>query len=159
MYDRGADLLATERLDWENDDIRVALVTDAYTFDQERDETLADIAAYEVAPSGTYERGGSPVTGRYVVRGELPHDRAGFADPEIRWEGFTGAFNYLVCYRATQGDLIAVCDVGPQQMTRGTVAIDVPGAYWSLEQTTLESERDAETERQLLAVEGGSSDG
>ena len=129
LYDSAADLESIRGFDWERDPVRIMLVTDRYRPSQADDLVVDDVAHYEVHPSGSYERGGALLPGRYVDRSD-PLNISYYAD-SVQWTRFTGAFAYWVAYAETD-ELIAYATLGAQRMTSGTVTLALSaGPMWT----------------------------
>jgi hypothetical protein len=109
------------RVDWENDQFKVMLVTNEYRPDQWADGDALAARRFEVPPSGTYRRGGADLGARSVD--------GGFPEPvkltggEVGWGGFTGMFRYAVVYRSSDDLLVGYTDLGAQNLVGADVTL------------------------------------
>ena len=122
MYDEPVAALARGEIDWENDAAWLMLVTGDYIPSQTSHKTVNDVRRFEVAPSGSYSRGGAELGGREVVRGD--HNEVRLAAGGVRWEKFTGRFRYAVAYVKSTGMLLGYSDLGRQEATNATVQVE-----------------------------------
>jgi hypothetical protein len=124
MYDEAVVDFARGDLDWERDDIRVALFTDDYQPSQSSDATYADLRRFEVGNTGSYRAGGSGLSGRLVERSELG-GQIRLMGEGVSWTGVTGQFRYAVVYRAGSDDrLVSYTDLGRQEATNARVTLE-----------------------------------
>lgn len=106
---------------------KIALLTNAYTPDQDAHDFLDDVSAYEVSASGSYAAGGAALTtSDPTVDAASNETRMDAAD--VSWTSFTGTARYAVIYYATgtasTSNLIAYIDFGGDvSATNGTFAI------------------------------------
>jgi len=156
-YDRGTALLTRGDVDWEHDDVRVMLLGWGYLPDQENHLYVADVARYEVAPSGTYTRGGTPLEGRWRLDNGPDIDVG--ATGTVEYADFTGKFRFAVVYRASDGALLVYADHGKQQVTRGQVVVEFKDGIfsarmsedqWELERAQRRAERKRRAVTELL---------
>lgn len=124
MYDHGVELIVRGELDWENEPVRVLLVTPDYVPSQADDTTVADsIGLRELRSNGTYERGGAVLEGRTVESGTVPGAIV-LHGGTVEWR-LTGEFRYAVL-ATSDGHLVAYSDLGYQHVTDAPVRITYP---------------------------------
>jgi hypothetical protein len=124
LYDLFREKLLTlvDPIDFAADDIRGALVTDAYTPDREADEFWDDVTG-EVSSSGTgYTTGGQLLTSKVIAVDGTGHYAVLTAD-DLTWATTTLTAHYLVLRKDT-GDpatspLIGYQDFGGNEITVG----------------------------------------
>lgn len=85
-----------KELDWDSDDIRVMLLSNAYTPNQDTHDYLDDVQAFEVTGTG-YTAGGSALTGKTstydAANNVLVLDAA-----DVTWANSTITARYAVLY-------------------------------------------------------------
>ncbi len=116
MYDEAVARFARGELDWENADVRVALVDGRYQPSQSRDATREATRDYEVKGVTL------PLRDRAVERG-LGND-VKLMGGRVHWTGFTGEFRYAVLYDSVGDSLIAYADLGEQRATNSNVLLE-----------------------------------
>jgi hypothetical protein len=121
VYDEAVARFAEGGLDWENDEVRVMLLTGSYVPQQGQHTDRSDVARFEVASSGTYQRGGSVLPDRVVER-----DRSGRVQllaGGVEFRDFTGEFRYAVTVQEG-GLLVGFTDFGDQSARNASVSIE-----------------------------------
>ena len=126
VYDTAVQRFLEGRVDWQNDTFKVLLATSDYQPDASGDDSRLDVIDAEVKPSGTYVRGGAPLTGRDISRPFPLSVR--LTAGRVSWDGFTGSFRYAVVYQAV-GDpaldtLIVTTDLGFQSASNARVTLE-----------------------------------
>lgn len=114
-------------LDWDTDTIKVALVTSAYTPDQDAHDVWADVQANEVANGNGYTTGGATLAGKSVVYTGASNLLALIAN-DVTWAALTKDFRYAVVYKdtgnAATSPLVGYSDLGAQSITGVDFTLD-----------------------------------
>lgn len=113
-YGKAAQALAAKKIDLVNDDIKVMLVTSAYTPNVDTHGTKADVTG-EVSGSG-YTAGGKSLTGKSLTQKVAPNTWTWDAD-DVTWTGASVTFRYAVLYDDSHTDkpLVGYVDFGANQ--------------------------------------------
>lgn len=129
LYGRTFITLANKEWDWDSDDIRVALLTDAYVPDQDAHDYLNDVGlgANEIAVTGDYTAGGVALAGKTSTYDGATNKHKLDADNWVVGvppNPVTATFRYAVIYSRTPGTdatrpLIAYVDFGANQTING----------------------------------------
>jgi hypothetical protein len=119
----GSFTLARARVDFVSDTIKVALVTSAYTPDQDAHDFWDDVSANEVASGGGYTTGGVALTTKTVTYDATTNEcRLDADDPA--WTALTATFRYAIARKARGGaasadELLGYIDFGADQTLSG----------------------------------------
>lgn len=111
-------------VDFEGDTVKVALVTDTYTPDQDTHDEWADVSANEASGTG-YTAGGATL-GSKTVTYDNATNRTTFSGGNVSWSNSTVTARYAVIYDDTTAGkpLIAYVDFGSNQSSSsGTFTI------------------------------------
>ena len=113
-------------IDLDTDTIKLALVSSAYTPDQDAHDFWDDVSANEVAASGTYSAGGVTLT--TSVTQDNTDNEGVFDATDVSFTSATITARYGVVYKSTgvagTSPLICLIDFGGDQTsTAGTFAI------------------------------------
>ena len=105
----------SSKVDWLSDDIRVALVTSAYTPNQDTDEFWSDVVANEVVGTG-YTANGAALANKTLTYTAGTNVNKFDAD-DVSWPASTITARYAVIYNRTPGsdatrNLISYVDFG-----------------------------------------------
>lgn len=117
-----------KQIDWEGDTIKVALLTDSYTPNQDAHDYFDDVSAYEVANGNGYTTGGATI-GNTTVSYNSGTNTTTFDGDDVSWPASTITARYAVIYDSTPGSastnpLIAYVDFGSDQSSSsGTFSI------------------------------------
>lgn len=134
VYNRAKALLMNGGLDLDNDDIRVLLVDNTYSFDPDHN-VVADVAASEVTDVG----GGTPYARKALttetVTEDDANDRANFDADDPVWSGADfGTPDAIIVFKFVTNDadspVIACLDITPKIATNTgsyTVAFNAGG--------------------------------
>ncbi len=111
IYNRFLANKANKILDWEADDIRVALVSSAYTPDKD-DTQWSDASGNEITGTG-YTAGGALLANASVTQDDT-NDLAKLDGDDVTWQTSTITAYYAILYDSTLGgnDLIECVDFG-----------------------------------------------
>lgn len=120
IYNRFMANLANKIVDWSNagDDIRVALVSSAYTPNPDHTQ-WSDVSTNEVAGTA-YTAGGEQLTPATVTQDDS-NDLASLDGPDITWQTSTITAYYAVLYDSTLAgnDLICCIDFTADKSSSG----------------------------------------
>ena len=118
IYNRFLANLANKIVDWEADDIRVALVESSYTPNKDHTQ-WSDVSGDEAA--GTAYTAGGEQLGTGTVLEDVTNDLAKLDGDDVEWETATITAYYAVLYDSTLGgdDLIACIDFGEDKSASG----------------------------------------
>lgn len=122
-------------IDLDTDDIKVMLLSSAYTPTSTHD-FRDDLTANEVANSGTYAAGGSSLASKALALGTAGDaDNYFFDSADPAWTGATIAARYCALYKnvgtAATDPIIGVWDFGSTiSSTAGTFTINVNSSGW-----------------------------
>lgn len=113
-------------IDLDTDTIKLALVSSAYTPDQDAHDFWDDVSANEVAASGTYSAGGVTLT--TSVTQDNTDNEGVFDATDVSFTSATITARYGVVYKSTgvstTSPLICLIDFGSDQTsTAGTFAV------------------------------------
>lgn len=118
-------------VDWENDAIRLMLVTDSYTPDWDADEFWDDASANELANGDGYTTNGATIA-NIAVTLNTTDDRAEVDGDDVSWT-FTAdkTFRYAIMVKwtgvASTSSLIGAIDYGASSRTEnGTFIVQHP---------------------------------
>lgn len=111
IYNRFHTNMANKIIDWEADDIRVALVSSAYTPNKD-DTQWSDVSGNEISGTG-YSAGGEQLSNASVTQDDS-NDLTKMDGDDITWQTATVTAYYAVLYDSTLGanDLIECVDFG-----------------------------------------------
>lgn len=128
IYNAAKVSLGKEEIDWENDTIKVAMLTSSYTPDIDNDVYFSDVTN-EVSGSG-YTAGGFTLANTSITQDDT-NDRAVYdADDLAESPVSISSYRYLVVYVSTGTDstsrLICLIDLGTDQ----TVDNDILEISW-----------------------------
>ena len=123
---------AKAEIDWINDTVKAALLTEDYTPDQDADQYWSDISANEFS-GGSYAE---QTLASKVVTQDDTNDRAVLGSANVQFTGVTGTFRYVVLYQDTgtpaTSRLIRLVDPegAAVTLTNGTYDLTVPVGGW-----------------------------
>ena len=100
LYNRMPKSAFKKGFDFENDDIRLMLLSDDYTPDQENHVTLEDVEAYEISGDG-YSSGGAELSNASIDYNE-EDDKVYFSADNVSWDSATFTFRWGVIYNNTE---------------------------------------------------------
>lgn len=126
VYNNAKEAFLNADIDLTSDTIKLALVTSAYTPDQDVHDFWDDVSANEVANSGSYSAGGATLA---VTVSQDNIDNEGVFDAtDVSFTTATITARYAVIYKSTgtaaTSPLICLIDFGSNQVsTNGTFAI------------------------------------
>lgn len=123
IYNRFKANTLKKIVDLVNDDVKVALLSNAYTFNPDHN-VFADVSANEITGTG-YTAGGNSLTGKTVTQ-DNTNDKAVFDADDVSWTSATITARYAVLYDNTLAtkDLIGVVDFGGDvSVTNGNLTI------------------------------------
>ena len=125
LYGYGALNAFLGLVDWDTNAIKVALIQNTYTPDQDVDDEYADVSGNELANGSGYTTGGATLgtkTNTYTAVGNIV--LLGAADTSWAAITFTG-IRYAVIYDSVTNKLIGYVDFGADQaITSGTFQIN-----------------------------------
>lgn len=98
-YGNLAKAVFNKEVDWDSDDIRVALLSSAYTPNQDTHDYLDDVQAFEVSGTG-YTAGGQALAARTVTYDAANNVLVLDAD-NVTWANSTITARYAVVYNNT----------------------------------------------------------
>lgn len=140
-YQYGSVLLKAfnKEIDFDSDQIKVALLTSAYTPNQDSHDYFDDVSAAEVTGTG-YTAGGATLTGKSMSY-DGSTNKTKLTGATVQWPASTITARYAVLYDATQGAasaqaLLGYIDFGANQSTSNTTFEIVWNAAGILEFTT-----------------------
>ena len=114
IYNNFKQRLMTGEVDFDNDQIYVMLLTNAYTSDIDTHANISSVASYEVSGAG-YVTGGTMLTGVTVML-SLSTDKAVLDGNDITWANSTLTVRYCTLYKRSgvtnTSWLIATFDFG-----------------------------------------------
>lgn len=132
LYGNVVKAAFNKEIDFDSDSIKVALVSSAYTPNQDTHDYWDDVVANEVSGAG-YTAGGQALSGKTVTYDSATNTLILDANDSV-WAGSTISARYAVVYNdtgATNGQkaLIGYQDMGDQSSTNGnfTVTWDATG--------------------------------
>lgn len=107
--------LARGNVDWENDTIKVALLTSSYAPDQDTDSEFSDASGNEASGTG-YTAGGATLSSKTMVYDASTNTRT-FDAADVEWDNSSLTARYAVIYddSATNKPLIAYVDFGAER--------------------------------------------
>ena len=123
-----------KEIDWDSDTIKVALLTNAYTPNQDTHDYFDDVSSNEVAATGGYTAGGETLASKTITYDSgtnvIVLDAA-----DLTWSASTITARYAVVYDATPGSnatrpLIGYVDFGSDQSSSSgnfTITWDATG--------------------------------
>lgn len=128
-----------KEIDWDSDTIKVALVSSAYTPNQDTHDYWDDVVANEVSGTG-YTAGGATLSTKTATY-DTATNKTKLSGATVQWPGSTITARYAVIYDATPGTdatrpLIGYVDFGANQSTSNTTFEIVWNANGILEFTT-----------------------
>lgn len=97
IYNNFKQRLMTGEVDFDNDEIWIMLLTNAYTANIDTHNTLGDVASFEVSGAG-YVAGGTVVTGVTVMI-NLSTDKAILDANDVTWADSTITVRYCTLYK------------------------------------------------------------
>lgn len=120
LYGAGLAALLNKEIDWNSDDIRVALCTSGYTPAQTTHDYFDDITN-ELSTGGGYTAGGSTLANGTIT---YSGGTATIDADDLSWPAMTGTAHYAVIYDATPGSaatnpLIAYVNFGEDVVSSG----------------------------------------
>ena len=131
IYNRFPYNIGAKLIDLNNDDIKAALLTDAYTPDKD-DNQWADISTHETSGAG-YAAGGQSLVNQAYTEDDV-NDLAKFDADDPLWPNSTITAKYCVFYDNTMAgkDLICCYDFGSNKSSSGgdfKVQLHANGAF------------------------------
>lgn len=123
-----------KEIDWDSDTIKVALLTNAYTPDQDAHNYLDDVSTYEVTGATGYTTGGNTLANKTNTYSSATNVIVLDAD-DVTWSSSTITARYAVIYDATPATaatkpLIGYVDFGSDQSSSNgnfTITWDATG--------------------------------
>ncbi len=133
LYGQFLSQALNKEIDWDTDTIKVALLTNAYTPDQDANNYLDDVVAYEVTGTG-YTAGGSTLANKTNSYNSATNVITLDAD-DVTWSSSTITARYAVIYDASPATnatkpLIGYVDFGSDQSSSNgnfTITWDATG--------------------------------
>lgn len=123
IYNNFKGQIGNGSIDWDNDVIKIALVTSAYTPDIDAHTDFATHITGEVVGTG-YTAGGATLAGNAVTV-DNALDLAKYSANSITWTASTITARGAVVYHSVSGDLICYVDfVSDQSSTAGDFTIN-----------------------------------
>jgi len=120
---------AADRVDWVNDTIKIALITNAVAPNQDTHDYWNDLSANEIAAGSGYTAGGATLASKTLTYDAATNEvRLDCADPS--WP-FTASktFRYAVVYKdtgsAATSSILGTGDFGADETTSNTFTITV----------------------------------
>ncbi len=118
LYGQFLSQALNKEIDWDTDTIKVALLTNSYTPDQDAHNYLDDVVAYEVSGTG-YTAGGNTLANKTNAYNSATNVIVLDAD-DTTWSSSTITARYAVVYDATPATnatrpLIGYVDFGSDQ--------------------------------------------
>lgn len=126
LYGSAIGKAFSKEINWVGDNIKIALLTSAYTPNQDVHDYFDDVAAFEATGAG-YTQGGKALTGKTNTYNASTNTTMLDAD-DVTWANSTITARYAVVYddsgaTAGQKALIAFGDLGERSSSNG--AFDV----------------------------------
>jgi len=124
----------TAPVDFDNDTVKVALVTNAYTPDIDAHDYWDDVSANELAAGDGYTAGGATIANPTFTL-DTANDQVKFDMDDITWTfTATKSFRYAVMYKdtgvASTSVLIAYADLGDTSLDGTfTLQMDADGVF------------------------------
>lgn len=118
VYNEFKSKIQDGTIDLDTDDIRVALLTSAYTPDIDTHHTWGDISANEVSGSN-YTAGGEQLT-TVVITTDDANDLSKFDADDVTWQTSTITAQYAVVYYSSGGTdtwLVSYYDFGEDKIS------------------------------------------
>jgi len=114
-------------IDWDNDTIKVALLSSSYIPDLTNHDFFDDVSLYEITGTG-YTQGGNTLTGVTVSSSS---NVVSISANNVQWTSAQFTFRYAVIYKDTgipsTSPLLALVDAGSDQTVNGTLTIQWSG--------------------------------
>jgi len=101
LYGKAISHAFMKEINWGNDTIKIALLTDAYVPNQDAHEFFSDVAAHEITGAG-YITGGVNLTSKSITYRADTNELIFDAD-DITWSNATLTARYAVVYDAQSG--------------------------------------------------------
>jgi hypothetical protein len=140
-YQYGSAILKAfnKEIDFDSDTIKVALLANTYTPNQDAHDYFDDVVAHEVSGTG-YTAGGATLASKTAAY-DSATNKTKFSAATVQWPASTITARYAVIYDATPGSdatrpLIGYVDFGADQSTSNTTFEIVWNANGILEFTT-----------------------
>ena len=99
LYGLGLKAIVTQDVDWENDTIKVALVTSTYTPAQDTHDFWDDVSANEA--SGTGYTAGGETLGSKTITYDAATNEVRMDAGDVQWSSATITARYAVTYKDT----------------------------------------------------------
>lgn len=134
LYGQFLSQALNKEIDWDTDTIKVALLTNAYTPDQDAHNYLDDVVTYEVTGATGYTAGGNTLANKTNTYNSSTNVITLDAD-DTTWSSSTITARYAVIYDATPATnatkpLIGYVDFGSDQSSSNgnfTITWDATG--------------------------------
>jgi hypothetical protein len=134
LYGQFLSQALNKEIDWDTDTIKVALLTNAYTPDQDAHNYLDDVITYEVSGATGYTAGGNTLANKTNTYTGASNVIVLDAD-DVTWSSSTITARYAVIYDATPATnatkpLIGYVDFGSDQSSSNgnfTITWDATG--------------------------------
>ena len=134
LYGRFLSQALNKEIDWDTDTIKVALLTNGYTPDQDAHNYFDDVSTYEVSGATGYTAGGASLTNKTNTYSSATNVIVLDAD-DVTWSSSTITARYAVLYDATPATnatkpLIGYVDFGSDQSSSNgnfTITWDATG--------------------------------
>lgn len=134
LYGQFLSQALNKEIDWDTDTIKVALLTNAYTPDQDAHNYFDDVSTYEVSGATGYTSGGASLTNKTNTYTGATNTIVLDAD-DTTWSSSTITARYAVIYDATPATnatrpLIGYVDFGSDQSSSNgnfTITWDATG--------------------------------
>ena len=134
LYGQFLSQALNKEIDWDTDTIKVALLTNSYTPDQDAHNYFDDVSTYEVSGATGYTAGGSTLANKTNTYSSATNVIVLDAD-DVTWSSSTITARYAVIYDATPATnatkpLIGYVDFGSDQSSSNgnfTITWDATG--------------------------------
>ena len=115
IYGSFPGALASKEVDWLGDTIKVALLADAYSPNQDTHGVWSDVSTHQVTGTN-YSAGGATLTGKSADYNASTNTRT-FTANAVEWENSTITARYAVIYddTTTGKPLVAYVDFGTER--------------------------------------------
>ncbi len=100
-YGSGIDAVYSGSWNWIDGKVKIALVTSAYSPNQDTDRYWDDVSVYEIANGNGYTTDGKATTGNAIsyISGDVPGGTVNLLIPNaVAWTGLTATFRTAIIY-------------------------------------------------------------
>jgi hypothetical protein len=134
LYGQFLSQALNKEIDWDSDNIKVALLSNSYSPNQDNDNYFDDVASFEVSGATGYTAGGNSLTNKTNTYNGATNVVILDAD-DVTWTSSTITARYAVIYSATPSTnatrpLIGYVDFGSDQSSSNgnfTITWDATG--------------------------------